>query len=342
MKKVTASDVASYLGVSRSSVSRAFTEGASIAPKQKANILEAAKKLGYQPNLLARTLSTPSQKAKSHLVAILISDFSNPYQPYLFEALSTALRKQGKMPMLISVSNDSDLDSTIQKLSGYQVDGVIAVAGSLPASSFEQCLELQLPLITLGRSDPNSVIPSIQTDNEQAGRLAARHLLSKGLTELGYIKGRTDGEASIARHHGFRAELQETGITTCTTFDAGSYGYSAGFEVGVRHSEDIRKLQGVFCASDALAFGFIDSCKQVNGITIPGQIQVVGCDNVPMSSWQGYQLTTVAQPVHTITEQAILYLGMLLKNKTNGSHTGANPVFPSAQLITPELIVRRT
>ncbi|MGF1861648.1 LacI family DNA-binding transcriptional regulator [Photobacterium profundum] len=334
MKKITASDVASHLGLSRSSVSRAFTEGASIAPKQKARILDAAKELGYQPNLFARTLSTPSQKAKSHLVAILVSDFSNPYQSYLFEVLSAALQNNGKMPMLVNINRDTDLDTAILRLSGYQVDGVIAVAGSLPVQSFEQCLKLKLPLVTLGRSDPNHMIPSIQTDNHLAGKLAARHLLSKGLTQLGYIMGREDGEASIARHAGFRSELNATGINIHTTFFAGRYGYSAGFEVGVRHSEDIRQLQGIFCASDTLAFGLIDSCNQVNGISIPGQLHIIGCDDVPMASWQGYQLTTIAQPVHAIAEMALHYLETLWADKT---------LAPSAPIrLPPELMVRRT
>ncbi|MGF1703306.1 substrate-binding domain-containing protein [Photobacterium makurazakiensis] len=333
MKKVTASDVANHLGISRSSVSRAFTEGASIAPKQKTRILDAAKELGYQPNLFARTLSTPSKKAKSHLVAILISDFSNPYQSYLFEVLSAALQNSGKMPVLVNINNETDLDTAILRLSGYQVDGVIAVAGSLPTQSFEQCLKLKLPLVTLGRSDPQHVIPSIQTDNHLAGKLAAKYLLSKGLTQLGYIAGREDGEASNARHDGFRAELESAGINAHNIFIAGRYGYSAGFEVGVRHSEEIRQLQGAFCASDALAFGLIDSCNQVNGINIPGQLHVVGCDDVPMASWQGYQLTTIAQPVHTIAEKALQYLEALWANDTQS---------PSPIRLAPELMIRRT
>ena len=97
MKKVTAADVAAHIGVSRSSVSRAFTEGASIRDDKRRQIMTAAKELGYQPNYFARTLSTPSQKARSNMVAILIGDFANPFQAYLFEELSNAL--QANLPL---------------------------------------------------------------------------------------------------------------------------------------------------------------------------------------------------------------------------------------------------
>lgn len=304
-KKVTSTDVAKHLGVSRSAVSRAFTDGASINQEKRQRILAAAKQLGYQPNMFARNLSTPVQKAKSNLVAILISDFSNPYQSFLFEELSAALQQAGKQPMLLNVKQESDLDQAILRLSGYQVDGVIAVVGSLPAESLHQCLKLSLPLVTLGRADVKGQIPSVQTDNFTAGKLAAQYLVGQGCQFLGYIAGRRDGQASNERWQGFRESLITTLGGEPEYIDAGRYGYSAGFEASVSNTERLRSLDGVFCASDALAMGVIDACQQFAGIAIPNQLRVVGCDNVPQAAWQGYQLTTIAQPVSLIATRAL-------------------------------------
>lgn len=332
-KKVTASDVAAYVGVSRSAVSRAFTEGASIHLEKRKAILAAAKELGYQPNLFARTLSTSAQRKRSHLVAILISDFTNPYQAYLFEELSTTLQLNGEQPMLLNVKQAADLDEAIRRLAGYQVDGVIAVMGSLPSGSLNQCLQLSLPLVTLGRADEQGLISSVQTDNVKAGQLAAQHMLSQGLTTLGFLAGRADGQASIERLTGFRDTLIANGIAEPVVLEAGRYGYNAGFELGTRVIETLRKLEGVFCASDALAMGLIDNCREVNRLAIPDQLKVIGCDDVPQAAWQGYQLTSVAQPVGDIAQQVLRLLQRMWQGDDHS---------PRRVRLEPRLTVRRT
>jgi DNA-binding LacI/PurR family transcriptional regulator len=332
-KTITASDVAAKVGLSRSAVSRAFTEGASINDDKRAKILEAAKELGYQPNFFARMLSTPSQHQRSHLVAILISDFSNPYQSYLFEELSTKLQLSGKQPILLNVKQADDLDQAILRLSGYQVDGVIAAMGSLPAQNFAQCLKLSLPLVTLGRNDPRGLIPSVQTDNVQAGKLAAAHLISQGLTKIGFVAGRADGQASNERYQGFSEEAISHGLPIPVQFEAGRYGYNAGFQLGMRDIEAFKKLEGVFCASDALAMGLIDSCREVGKPSIPEQLKVIGCDDIPQAQWQAYQLTSVAQPIKQIAEQSL----HLLQNIWNGKDK-----IPAITRVEPQLKVRRS
>ncbi len=330
---MTASDVAAHVGLSRSAVSRAFTEGASIHPDKRQRILAAAKELGYQPNFFARTLSTPAQRKCSNLVAILTSDFSNPYQSYLFEELSTALQLSGKQPMLLNVKQAEDLDQAILRLSGYQVDGVIAVMGSLPAASFSQCLKLSLPLVTMGRADERGRIPSVQTDNYRAGQLAAQHLLEAGLTRLGFVCGRADGQASIERLAGFGDALTEHRGDAPQVLHAGRYGYSAGFEVATRELEVLRRLEGVFCASDALAMGLLDSCREVANLNVPRQLRVIGCDDVPQAAWQGYQLSTVAQPVADMVAAVL----SLLEKQWQGLHSEL-----AAVRVAPSLVLRRT
>ena len=332
-RKVTASDVAEVAGVSRSSVSRAFTEGASIHPKKQQKILEAAKKLGYQPNFFARTLGMPSQKKRSNIVAILVSDLSNPYESYLFEALSSALQGHGKQPMLLNVKQASDLDGAILQLSGYQIDGVVAVVGSLPAEHFHLCLKLSLPLITLGRADATGLIPSVQTNNQLAGEMAAKYLLSLGLSKLGFMAGRGDGQASNERYQGFKRYLMALGQSEPICLSAGSYRYQAGFEAALLHQPQMTSLEGLFCAADSLALGVMDYCRQRLNIEIPQQLRIIGCDNIPMAGWEGYQLTTLAQPVNSIAQQVMILLEGIW---TQSCYQ------PKLIQLEPELIVRKS
>lgn len=281
-------------------------------------LLKWRKKWDINLTFFARNLSTPFQIARSNVIAILISDFSNPYQSYLFETLSSVLQAEGKIPMLMNVAafdDISEFNEVILRLSGYQVDGVIAVVGSLPPESLNQCLKLSLPVVMLGRSDNTQQLHSIQTDNVCAGQLAAQHFLAKGLTKLAFVMGRLDGQASLERQRGFVDTLLAAGITAVSQLNAGGYGYDAGFKVATHSAQVLGAVQGVFCASDALAFGLIDSCRTVNSIKIPEQLHVIGCDNVPMAAWQGYQLTTVEQPVQNIAQMSVHLLERMCKGE---------------------------
>ena len=118
-----------------------------------------------------------------------------------------------------------------------------------------------------------------------------------------------------------------------TILTANSYGYSAGFEVATKEMDSLRNLEGIFCASDALAMGVLDSCRDVSHLSVPDQLRIVGCDNVPQAAWQGYQLTTIAQPVTEIAETVMMKLGQIWKN---------NQEEPTLTRLSPKLIIRRT
>jgi len=332
-RKVTSSDVAAYVGVSRSAVSRAFPEGASIHAAKKDRILEAAKKLGYHPNIFARTLSTPGQKKRSNLVAVLVAEVSNSYESYLFEKLSTALQAQGKQPILMNISHVDEMDEAILRLSGYQVDGVVAIAGSLPEKSFSKCLELSLPMVTLGRADNSGVVPFVKTDNIESGRIVADYLIKEGIKRAGYVAGREDGLASQERYLGFRKAFEAHGLETPMLIPAGRYDYNSGYEAAKSYWHDLQQLDGVFCACDSLALGTIDYCRLEAGIAIPKDFRVVGCDDIPQANWQGYQLTTIAQPVASIVNEVTSLLDMIWAEEEH---------IPSVRKLAPELIVRRT
>ncbi|CAH0536115.1 LacI family DNA-binding transcriptional regulator [Vibrio marisflavi] len=332
-RKITSSDVAAYVGVSRSAVSRAFTKGASIHAAKRDRILKAAKELGYHPNIFARTLSTPGQNKRSNLVAVLVAEVSNCYESYLFEKLSTELQKHGKQPILMNIKHPEEMDEAILRLSGYQVDGVIAIAGSLPEESFVKCLELSLPMVTLGRADDSGHVPFVKTDNFESGRLVAKYFASEGVQKVGYVSGLEDGMASRERHEGLKSVFQELGLEQPVLIPAGSYSYGAGYEAAKQNLQQIQKLDGLFCACDALALGVSDCCKIEANMQIPNDLRLVGCDDIPQAAWEGYKLTTVAQPVDSIVMQVISLLDKLWSDEED---------IPSIVKLAPNLVIRNT
>ena len=302
MARMTAAMLAAQLGVSRSAVSRAFTPGTRLAPAKRAMILEAARELGYHPNVFASALSTPDSRSRSHLVAILMGDFASPFQSWLFAELTRELQAHGKLPVLLNVDEVDALDQAILRLGSYQVDGVLAVVGSLPPSGVSQCLTLALPLVLLGRSDPAGRVPSVQTDNHQAGRLAADYLLRRGVQRPGFLAGREDGEASRARAAGFAEGLALAGRAPPQWLCAGRYSHDAGLAFCRQHGDMLASLDGLFCASDALAMGILDGARQQPALQA---LTLVGCDDVPQAAWPAYQLTTIAQPVSQLAAKAV-------------------------------------
>lgn len=302
MPRMTASALATLLGVSRSAVSRAFTPGTRLDPAKREMILQAARTHGYQPNVFASTLSTPNGRSRSHLVAILMGDFANPFQSWLFAELTRELQAHGKLPVLLNVDEVEALDQAILRLGSYQVDGVLAVVGSLAENCLAQCVNLELPLVLLGRSDPGGRVPSVQTDNHLAGRLAAEHLLARGARRTGFLEGRMDGEASRARGAGFAAAIQAAGLEPPCVLTAGRYSHAAGLAIWQTHAQLLTELDGLFCASDTLAMGVVDGGRHMPTLA---NLQIVGCDDIPQAGWPAYRLTTIAQPVQRLASEAV-------------------------------------
>ncbi|MEM9641115.1 MAG: LacI family DNA-binding transcriptional regulator, partial [Pseudomonadota bacterium] len=124
----TLKDVAERAGVSRSAVSRTFTEGASVSSKTRDKVLAAAKDLDYQPNFLARGLST----SRTKLIGLVSNNFHNPVFLEVFDLFTRSLQERGLRPLLVNLSDETDPEHSIQMLRQYSVDGVIVASSTLP------------------------------------------------------------------------------------------------------------------------------------------------------------------------------------------------------------------
>ena len=122
--RVTLREVAALAGVSRSAVSRCFTEGASVSPATRAKIEKAADELGYRPNALASSLTT----GRTKLIGLVSNNFHNPIFLQVFDLFTRALQDRGLRPLLVNLSQETDPAASVQMLRQYSVDGVIAVS----------------------------------------------------------------------------------------------------------------------------------------------------------------------------------------------------------------------
>ena len=323
---VTASDVARSAQVSRSAVSRAFTPGASISRERRHHILQVANQLGYRPNALARSLVNSKKGRHSGLVAVVMGEFDNPFQPYFFAQLTQALQAEGRVPMLIMPDQNGQLDDALDRLIAYQVDAAIIAAGSLSPEATEAFLALHIPTVLLGREARQTPVPAILTDNRAVGRLAADYLIQQGCQTPAYIAGRKDGQASQERQQGFLAALDKASITPAAVLDNTDYSHDAGFASAQTLLQCHPGVDGVFCACDALAMGALAAFR-LAGIAVPESVRLIGCDNVPQAESAGVQLTTIAQPVEALVATALQALNQSIRGEAVAACQRLAPAF---------------
>jgi DNA-binding LacI/PurR family transcriptional regulator len=299
-RRATARDVARLAGVSVSAVSRAFTVGASVSPAMRSKVIDATRFLGYQPNLLARSLTT----RRTELIGLVSNNFDNPFFLEIFDLFTRRLQEHGLRPLLVNLTQGTEPDRAMEMLQQYSVDGVIVASSSLHGELIQACHAARLPVVqAFGRPGRRSSTTIAAADNVQGGRLAADLLCQRGYRLIAFLGGPLAATSTEDRRKGFRERLATNGLAPVTEVHGSSFSY----DEGNRLMGDLlrrRDIDAVFCGDDILAIGAIDACR-ASGIKVPEQIGVIGFDDMPMASWAPYKLTTIRQPVPEIIGAAV-------------------------------------
>lgn len=301
---ISAHKVAELAGVSRSAVSRTFTEGASVSAATRRKVLAAAEKLGYHVNLLARGLI----QHRSGIVCLIVAEMQTPYQSAFLESVTRRLQDIGKVVMVLNTSGQpANVETALRQTLNYRADATVVVSGSPSTSLIETCIENGQRVILINRDDPIIGPEQIMVDNEAAAREACLMLLRADCTRLAVVSS-TAGTPSIsARERAFVATAESEGFAV-TVSRAAPTSYASGVESARQLLAASLRPDGVFCVTDLLAIGFMDSAQQDFRLTIPENLCVIGFDDIPAAGWLGYNLTTFRQPI----DQIAAYIAALL------------------------------
>jgi DNA-binding LacI/PurR family transcriptional regulator len=298
--RTTARDVAAFAGVSASAVSRTFTKGASVSPATRKKVVDAAGRLGYRTNLLARSLTTK----RTQLIGLVSNNFENPLFLEIFDHFTRHLQQRGLSPLLANLTEGEPPDGALNMLLQYSVDGVIVASSSLHRNLLKACAEAGIPAVqAFGRPAARTGANVVAADNVQGGRAAAELFCERGDARVAFLGGPIDATSTGDRLEGFRERLLEEGLRPVTEVFGDSFSYAAGRTL-MRQLIDTGGIDGVFCGDDILAIGAIDTCREF-GISVPADIGIVGFDDMPMASWRAYNLTTIRQPVADIIDTAV-------------------------------------
>lgn len=322
---VTANDVARLAGVSRSAVSRTFTPGASVSAKTRQRVEDAAKTLGYQVNIIARSMIT----GNSNFIGLVTAGFDNPFRSNLLAPLVHQLAKFGFMPLLLNADDPKQLEPKLRELLSYHVAGVILTSGAPPLSLAEEYLARKIPVTLINRQAELPGADQVCSDNQQGGELAARQLMLQGVQHHGFIGESATNFSTHQRQLAFSQTLEQHQLGSHNYFSPLG-GYQAGWDAAAELLVRYPKLDGLFCATDMLAMGAMDYLRQ----RLPGQrLPVVGFDDIPQAAFSAYQLTTVRQDTEQLARTAVELL-------LNRIHHFDSPCI--RRTIPVELIVRHS
>lgn len=295
----TSHDVAREAGVSQSAVSRAFTPGASISPQMREVIEAAAERLGYRPSRLPGMM----RRGKSGIVAVVVGGLYNPFHTITLESFTRALTAAGKQTLLVRIDNDRELDDAVGDLVSLRVDGVLSALSIASAEAASELDRHQLPIVMLNSAVETEWVRCVNSDNEGAGRLAAQLLHASGSRRLASIMGPRSALSHSRRAAGFADALRLLGVEALHSFH-GELDYDWGRQVATGMVDMSDRPDGIFCGNDLIAAGLID-CWAKAGLQAPQDFRIIGYDNMPLASWDHYDLTSFDQQTDAMAEMAV-------------------------------------
>ena len=316
---VTSLDVARRAGVSQSAVSRVFTPGASVSQSMTDRVLAAADELGYRPNVLARTMIT----GKSRLIGLVVAYLDNQFYPEILEKMSTSLQQRGYHVLVFMAQQTSgNIDSVLQEILDYQVDGIVLASVAMSSQLAEQCDAAGIPVVLFNRAQNDDSFSTVTSDNFSGGRALADFLVAGGHERIAYIAG-WEGA-------GFRAGLADHGRKLFAR-GVGDFHTDRAADAAVEMFSGDQVPDAVFVANDHMAFAVMDVLRGRLGLSVPRDVSVVGYDDVQLAAWPSFDLTTVSQPSDEMVSKTVSALMAQIED---------GETVPRRVIIQGELVVR--
>jgi LacI family transcriptional regulator len=291
----TIREVSRLARVSPATVSRVINGTTPVAPSTQRRVLEAIATLDYKPNVFARGLATN----RSGGIGITVNEVSSPYFGAFVAGVERVARENGIHLMVSSGFADAANERrSIEFLLGRRCDGlVVQVEGLSDEELIEWVRHGPAPVVVFGRSIAEIEDACIVMDNERGGALATEHLLDHGHRRIGHVTGPLSFPDARARLHGYRRALEAAGVAYDERAVVESdFQEEGGAKAVARLLERFPDLQAIFFGNDQMAAGGMRTLRE-SGLDVPGDISVVGFDDVFLARYLTPTLTTIRQPL---------------------------------------------
>jgi len=327
-RRPTLSDVAARAGVSRSLVSLAIRGEGYVRAESRERIVKAAAELNYQPNLAARSLAS----AEAGYLGIVVGQVTNPLQAEIAKWASVLSAGHGFTALVsLDAESDQNAETAIKALMAHRVSGVILVGAPYEKAAIAR-VAAQVPAVYIGRHLKVVDVDSVTTDHIRGAHMAVDHLVSLGRTRIVHIDGGASPGAERMRQ-GYCEAMERLGLGSEIRVIPGAFTIDAGAEAGRRIFGSGEKIpDAIFASSDLAAIGVINEAAK-HGVAIPGDLHVVGYDDVTLAGTETLSLTSVHQSARDLAEAGVAALVRRLRF----------PESPTSKtLVPPSLAVRRS
>lgn len=317
-------DVARLAGVSHQTVSRVLNEHPSIREATKQRVLDVMAELDYRPNRAARALVT----SRSRTIGVLASQRSQYGPATMIQTIENAGKERGYLVSTVNLAatDDESIRAALGHLMAQAVDGIVIIAPQVRVLNAISLLRLDVPFVTVHLRD--GVGQNVIAVDQIAGaRAATRHLIELGHRHIYHLAGPQDWIEAEARMRGFLEEMSAQNVATTAPI-LGDWSADFGYRVG-RELLRIRDFTAIFSSNDQMALGLIHAIRD-EGLDVPGDISIVGFDDIPEAKHFWPPLTTVRQDFAELGRRAVARL------LDNLGETGVETV----RTLEPELIVR--
>ena len=329
---VTIKDVAKEAGVSRTTVSNVFSGKTKYSKDTRIAVLAAAKRLGYKPNLAARSLITNS----SRLIGLILPSYvdtntltKSPFYNIIMDSIYSVLSQEAYYDLIIfSVPYKERLEQVSERIDARNVDGILAI-GEYDHDFLQELDSKGIPVILIDNYSRTNFenFSYINSDDENGGYLATKRLIDGGYKRIALCGVDLSGPLMRKRSEGYRKAMKDAGLK--------EYGYDrsgAPFEAGMHFAELLiaNKFDAAFCTEDMVAVGVLHGMLQ-NGVRPGTEFGLLGFDNILLGQQVYPELSTVEQNIFEKGETATKTLLNIL-NKISS---------PGSRLILPVHLVAR-
>jgi DNA-binding LacI/PurR family transcriptional regulator len=283
-------DVARAAGVSRALVSLVMRDSPQVSPHRRTRVLDAAEKLGYRPNAMARHLA--SRRTKT--VGVLLNDLHNPFFAEVADGILAASDRAGYR-VLFSTGRCSPAAEAraLEAFLEQRVDGIVLVSPRLPVARIE-AVAADVPVVAVCRSLRSRLVDTVYNDEEQGAHLAVDHLVALGHEDIVHIDGGR-GAGSAPRRAAYLRAMHHHGLGARARVVGGDFTELSGMRAvaGIVRAGPVPTA--LFVANDLSAAGALSRLDE-EGLRVPADVSVVGYDNTMLSAMHHLSLTTIHQP----------------------------------------------
>jgi DNA-binding LacI/PurR family transcriptional regulator len=332
-QEVSIEDIAQAAGVSHSTVSRALRDSPLISVDVRERIQHLAREMGYTPNAIAQSLQTQ----RTSTIGLVVTSIADPFWGDVTKGVEEVARASDFSVFLSASHNDPDQEmAIIETFHRRRVDGILVAASRITSNYKERLDYIRVPTVLINSQAESEarLLHWVSVDDFKGAQLAVEHLLQLGHRSIGYLGISSRPRSNQQRLLGYQSTLAAASVpyrdawAVITPEDEASHEEDvAAGQISLPRLLDVG-VTAIFCYNDMTALGVLVACRE-RGIAVPGELSVIGFDDIRMASYVTPPLTTVQQPKVQLGRLATQIMLDLLNNRPGRNH-----------LLPPTLILR--